>query len=122
MSENTIPRVRASEIDTMTMPTLDARAHPGKEQVRGAVRYDPKALLREDPLTLPIAHEGRIVVYSDDDERAEQIAQRSARSRLRECGACWRADSSRTARPICPSRNSRSCSRFPGADSGIRDL
>jgi rhodanese-related sulfurtransferase len=58
------------------MPTLDARAHPGKEQIRGALRYDPKALLSQDPLALPLPHEGRIVVYSDDESMAERVAAR----------------------------------------------
>lgn len=74
-------RIAASEIDTTTMPVLDARSHPGKEQIRGALRYDPKALLSEEHLTLPLPHEGRIVVYADNEERAAEIA-----ARLREQG------------------------------------
>jgi rhodanese-related sulfurtransferase len=77
----TIPRISAREIDTTTTPTLDARSHPGKEQIRGALRYDPKALLGEEPLTLPLPHAGRIIVYADNEERAVQIA-----ARLREEG------------------------------------
>ena len=76
-----VPRVRASEIDSTTMPILDARRHPGKEQIRGALRYDERALLSEERLTLPLPHEGRIVVYADSDEEAERVA-----SRLREQG------------------------------------
>lgn len=77
MQENTpSARVRAEEIDTNTMPVLDARTHPGKEQIRGALRYDPKALMAEEHLTLPLPHEQRIVVYADNEQRAEEIAQR----------------------------------------------
>jgi rhodanese-related sulfurtransferase len=76
MTEDAIPHVRATEIDTATMPTLDARSHPGKEQIRGALRYDPKALLTEERLTLPLPHDGHIVVYAEDEKRAEQIAER----------------------------------------------
>jgi rhodanese-related sulfurtransferase len=74
-------RVRVTEIDSTTMPILDARRHPGKEQIRGALRYDEKALLSEERLTLPLPHEGRIVVYADSDEDAERVA-----ARLREQG------------------------------------
>lgn len=76
-----VPRVRASEIDSTTMPILDARRHPGKEQIRGALRYDERALLSEERLTLPLPHEGRIVVYADSDDDAERVA-----ARLREQG------------------------------------
>lgn len=58
------------------MPTLDVRAHAVKEQIRGALRYDPKALLAEDPLALPLDHHGRIVVYGDNEEQAERVAER----------------------------------------------
>jgi rhodanese-related sulfurtransferase len=75
------PRVRASEIDSTTMPIIDARRHPGKEQVRGALRYDERAMLTEERLTLPLPHDGRIVVYADSDDEAEQVA-----ARLREQG------------------------------------
>lgn len=71
-----VQRVRASEIDTTTMPVLDARKHPGKEQIRGAVRYDERALLSEERLTLPLPHDRPIVVYADSDDDAERIAER----------------------------------------------
>lgn len=70
------PRARVGEIDTTTMPTLDVRKHPGKEQIRGALRYDPKILLSASKLTLPLPHDGRIVVYADDEEEAERVAAR----------------------------------------------
>lgn len=74
-------RVRATQIDSTTMPILDARKHPGKEQIRGALRYDERALLTEERLTLPLPHDGRIVVYADSEEEAERVA-----GRLREQG------------------------------------
>lgn len=76
-----VERVRPNEIDSTTMPILDARRHPGKEQIRGALRYDERALLSEERLTLPLPHEGRIVVYADSDDDAERVA-----ARLREQG------------------------------------
>ena len=71
-----VQRVRASEIDSTTMPIVDARRHPGKQQIRGALRYDERALLTEERLTLPLPHEGRIVVYADSEEDAQRIAER----------------------------------------------
>src|SRR5579872_848692 len=71
-----VRRVRATEIDSTTTPVLDARRHPGKEQIRGALRYDERALLGEERLTLPLPHEGRIVVYADSEQEAERVAQR----------------------------------------------
>jgi rhodanese-related sulfurtransferase len=77
MNEDTsAAHVSASEIDTTTMPTLDVRKRPGKEQIRGALRYDPKALLGEERLTLPFAHDGRIVVYGDNEQEASAVAAR----------------------------------------------
>ncbi|HZT14055.1 MAG TPA: rhodanese-like domain-containing protein [Candidatus Baltobacteraceae bacterium] len=69
-----IERVRASELDTATMPTLDVRSRQGSQQIRGALRYDPKRLLAEEHLTLPIAHDSRVVVYADDEETAAHVA------------------------------------------------
>ena len=69
-----IERVSPPEIDTAAMPTLDVRTHQGKEQIRGALRYDPKRLLAEEHLTLPIAHDARIVVYGDNEEQAARVA------------------------------------------------
>jgi rhodanese-related sulfurtransferase len=71
-----VQRVRASEIDSTTMPIVDARRHPGKQQIRGALRYDERALLTEERLTLPLPHEGRIVVYADSEEDAQRVAER----------------------------------------------
>jgi len=58
------------------MPTLDVRSRRGRTQIRGALRYDPKALLSQERLALPLPHDGKIVVYADDDARAEEIAAR----------------------------------------------
>lgn len=71
-----VQRVRATEIDSTTMPIVDARRHPGKEQIRGALRYDERALLSEERLALPLPHEGRIVVYADSEKEAEEVAER----------------------------------------------
>ncbi len=76
MTDGAIARVQSDAIDTATTPILDARSHPGKEQIRGALRYDPKALLSEERLALPLPHESPIVVYADNEQMAEQIAAR----------------------------------------------
>lgn len=71
-----VQRVRASEIDTTTIPVLDARRHPGKEQIRGALRYDERALLAEERLALPLPHDRPIVVYADSEDDAQRVAER----------------------------------------------
>ena len=76
LAPQSIEGVEPSAIDTNTVPTIDARSRPRKEQIRGALRYDPKALLSADRLTLPLPHESRIVVYADSDDRALEIAER----------------------------------------------
>ena len=70
-----IDRIAPDRVDTATMPTLDVRKHQGKQQIRGALRYDPKRLLAEEHLALPLAHDQRVIVYSDDDETAVEIAE-----------------------------------------------
>lgn len=71
-----IPRVKPADLDTATMPTLDVRGKPGHHQIRGALRYDVKPLLAADKLTLPFAHDSRIVVYANDEQHAAEIAAR----------------------------------------------
>lgn len=72
--DDAVDRVGPRDIDTATMPTLDIRRHAGHEQIRGAVRYDAKALLSQQHLTLPFAHDERIVVYGDDEASAQRVA------------------------------------------------
>lgn len=64
------------EIDTASTPIVDARKHRGKAQIRGAVYYDPDALLGTAELSLPMAKERPVAVYADDDERAQRIVDK----------------------------------------------
>ena len=73
---NETKRVNATEVDTATTPILDVRKQARGEQIRGAVRYDPQALLDVDKLLLPFDKERPVVVYADDDENAARVAQR----------------------------------------------
>jgi len=73
---NETKRINATEVDTATMPTLDVRKHARGEQIRGALRYDPQALLDVEKLVLPLDKERPVVVYGDDDESAARVAQR----------------------------------------------
>ncbi|HEY1655076.1 MAG TPA: rhodanese-like domain-containing protein [Candidatus Tumulicola sp.] len=59
-----------------TTEILDVRHHSGKHQIRGAVRYDPKALLDADPLVLPLTHDGPIAVYADSDDTVRAVVAR----------------------------------------------
>ena len=53
---------------------FDVRRHRHGEQIRGAVHYDPKALEAAERPSLPVAHNGAIVVYGDDEASGERIA------------------------------------------------
>jgi rhodanese-related sulfurtransferase len=59
-----------------TTAILDVRRHVHGEQIRGALRYDPNALLDADKLILPFSHEGQIVLCTDDEHLAQRIADK----------------------------------------------
>jgi rhodanese-related sulfurtransferase len=61
-------------------PILDLRKHRHGEQIRGAIRYDPHALLKADPLVLPLPKERTIAFYADDQRIAEEISAKLLRS------------------------------------------
>lgn len=69
-----IPQIEPREVDTTTMPVLDVRKHGGGEQIRGALRYDATKLLHEEPLALPLPHDGQIAIYGDDEDGASRVA------------------------------------------------
>jgi rhodanese-related sulfurtransferase len=68
----TIQAAEVGAADTI----LDIRRHVGREQIRGALRYDPKSLLEAPELALPLNVEGRIVLDSDSEHEAGEIAER----------------------------------------------
>jgi rhodanese-related sulfurtransferase len=55
---------------------LDVRHHVGSEQIRGALRYNPNALLDAPELALPLNLDGRIVLDADSEGAAGKIAER----------------------------------------------
>ncbi|MBV8637726.1 MAG: hypothetical protein JO322_06535 [Candidatus Eremiobacteraeota bacterium] len=57
-------------------PILDLRKHRHGEQIRGALRYDADALLKADPLVLPLPKEGTIAIYTDDEYIAEAVGKK----------------------------------------------
>lgn len=57
-------------------PILDLRKHRHGEQIRGAVRYDPEALLKANPLVLPLPKERTIAIYADDERIAEAVGDK----------------------------------------------
>ena len=57
-------------------PILDLRRRRHGEQIRGALRYDPDALLKADPLVLPLPRERTIALYADDEHIARAIGQK----------------------------------------------
>jgi rhodanese-related sulfurtransferase len=75
MNDRTDSRLTPASIE-QTTPVLDVRRSPGREQIRGALQYDAKALLDADPLTLPLPHDGPIAVYGDDDETVGRVVEK----------------------------------------------
>ena len=57
-------------------PILDIREGRHSEQIRGALRYDPRKLLHADKLVLPLPKNGRIVLCANDANLAESVAAR----------------------------------------------
>ena len=55
---------------------LDVRRRAGKRQIRGALRYDPHALLQADALSLPLDRESPIAVYGDSEKIVGEIVDR----------------------------------------------
>jgi rhodanese-related sulfurtransferase len=57
---------------------INAGKSPGRREIRGAIRYDPKELLEADHLALPIAHEDRVILYAEHghDDTLQRIADR----------------------------------------------
>ncbi|MBV8490082.1 MAG: hypothetical protein JO199_06070 [Candidatus Eremiobacteraeota bacterium] len=72
--------LRPDEIDTATAFILDVRARRGAKQIRGSLYYDPKELLKADPLVLPLPHDGAIAVYGDSDTIVAAVVDKLERS------------------------------------------
>jgi len=63
---------------------LDLRRSPGREQIYGAIRYDPKKLSAAPRLVLPLPKvDGTIVLY---DERGDSSALREIAEKLQADG------------------------------------
>ncbi len=62
------------ELDPTTS-ILDVR-HSGHRQIRGALRYNAKALLDADPLALPLPHDAPVAVYGDNDETVARVVKK----------------------------------------------
>ena len=72
--------LRPDQIDTTTTPVLDVRMRTGTKQIRGAIHYDPKALLEADPLVLPLPHDAPIAVYGDSERVLLAVIDKLRRS------------------------------------------
>jgi rhodanese-related sulfurtransferase len=73
-------KLRPEEIDTATTPVIDVRMRPSAQQIRGALHYDPRAVLEADPLVLPLPHDGPIAVYGDSDPIVLAVVDKLRRS------------------------------------------
>jgi rhodanese-related sulfurtransferase len=68
-----MPSVRNDVVDVSVTPIVDVRRAAHRDQIRGAVRYDPEALLESDHPHLPFARGRRAVVYGDSEELVEAV-------------------------------------------------
>jgi rhodanese-related sulfurtransferase len=74
MNEHNQPGISPSEVDSTTS-ILDVR-HSGHRQIRGALQYNPKALLDANPLALPLPHDTPVAVYGDNDETVALVVEK----------------------------------------------
>ena len=57
-------------------PILDVRKRRHGEQIRGAIYYNAQALLKADPLVLPLEKEITIALCAGDDETAQALSEK----------------------------------------------
>lgn len=67
-----VPTMRADMLEAQT-PILDVRRAPQVYQIRGAVRYDPQALLRAEHVELPVDKNEPMALYGDSQELLEAV-------------------------------------------------
>jgi len=89
----TEPRISIDQLKTTftdkQLTFVDVRRHPSGEQVRGAVRYDPEALLAAGKLALPLPHNRPIIVYctSPNEATSARVALKLRESGYRDAVA-----------------------------------
>jgi rhodanese-related sulfurtransferase len=74
MNEHSEAGLSPADLDPATS-ILDVR-HSGHRQIRGALQYNPKALLDAEPLALPLPHDAPVAVYGNDDETVARVVQK----------------------------------------------
>jgi rhodanese-related sulfurtransferase len=72
--------LRPDQVDMTRMSVLDVRMRPGTKQIRGAVHYEPKLLLQEDPPVIPLDKEEPVVVYGDSEPVVVAVIDKLQRS------------------------------------------
>jgi rhodanese-related sulfurtransferase len=75
MNDRSDPGLAPAAIEPTTT-ILDVRRSHGREQIRGALQYDAKAILDADPLTLPLPHDRPVAVYGDDDATVRNVVEK----------------------------------------------
>lgn len=89
-TDKTAPRFTVDEVKDAppgSITFLDVRKKPDGRQIRGSVRYDAQKLLAAEKLTLPLPHEGRIVVYCGSGNSSGEVAQRLREQGYHDAGA-----------------------------------
>lgn len=74
--------MRADTLEAQT-PILDVRSSPHVYQIRGAMRYDPRALLAASHVKLPIDKSEPMALYGDSDRLLTAIVLRLRREGYR---------------------------------------
>lgn len=69
----TVDEIKNSSAEQITF--IDVRKKPDGKQIRGSVRYDGAKILAAEELALPLAHDGKIVVYCGSGNSCVAVAQ-----------------------------------------------
>ncbi|MGH7736413.1 MAG: rhodanese-like domain-containing protein [Candidatus Tyrphobacter sp.] len=69
------PRIRADALQAQT-PILDVRRCPHEYQIRGALRYDPQALLGAQHVSLPIDKKEPMALYGDSEDIVRAVVSK----------------------------------------------
>jgi len=59
----------------MNIEVIDVRRHASKTQIRGALRYDPRELLKVDHPVLPVERDRTIAVYGDSEQTVKEVVE-----------------------------------------------
>lgn len=77
-----VPSMRIEALEAQT-PILDVRRQAHVYQIRGAMRYDPEALLAIERVNLPIDKSEPMALYGDSNELLAAVVEKLQREGYR---------------------------------------